>query len=151
MEAAPGHLSDAEAAALPLTGLTAWRAVVTKGGLGEGKTEGKGKGKKVLITGIGGGVALMALAFATKLGAEVWVSSGSAEKIERAKELGARGGVSYKEEGWEKQLVEMAGGELDVVIDGAGGDIAAKAVRFLRVCPCLLPLSPLGHWITLSL
>lgn len=125
VEDAPEHLSDAEAAALPLTGLTAWRAVWTKGGVGPGK--------KVLVTGIGGGVALMALLFATSLGAEVWVSSGIEEKVERAKSLGAKGGVIYKEEGWEKKLLKMAGGELDVIIDGAGGDIVAKSVRLLRV------------------
>ncbi len=87
VEEAPPHLADAEAAALPLTGLTAWRAVVGKVGRRR-----LGAGRRLLVTGIGGGVALMALMFTRELGTEVWVTSGSEEKIQRAVELGARGG-----------------------------------------------------------
>ncbi|OMP82077.1 putative zinc-type alcohol dehydrogenase-like protein YogA [Diplodia seriata] len=126
LEEAPGFLSDAEAAAFPLTGLTAWRAVVTKAGVRAGQN--------VLVTGIGGGVALMALMFATGLGARVWVSSGSKEKIEKARALGAAGGVDYKEEGWEKKLQGLLGegGKLDAIIDGAGGDVVEKGARLLK-------------------
>lgn len=108
----PAHLTWAEAAALPLGGLTAYRALFTKGRCQAGD--------RVLITGIGGGVALFALQFAKAAGAEVWVNSSSAEKIERAKALGATGGVNYKEPDWNKQL-EAAGG-FDIVIDSAGGE-----------------------------
>lgn len=76
----------------------------------------------------------MALMFAVGRGAEgVWVTSSSGEKLERARGLGAKGGVNYREEGWEKRLVEMVGGEVDVIVDGAGGDIASRAVRVLKV------------------
>lgn len=108
----PAHLSWVEAAALPLGGLTAYRALFTKGRCQAGD--------RVLITGIGGGVALFALQFAKAAGAEVWVSSSSSEKIERAKALGATGGVNYKEPDWNKQL-EATGG-FDIVIDSAGGE-----------------------------
>lgn len=108
----PEHLSWAEAAALPLAGLTAYRALFTKGRCQAGD--------KVLITGIGGGVALFALQFAKAVGAEVWVNSSSDEKIERAIDLGATGGANYKTPDWNKQL-EAAGG-FDIVIDGAGGE-----------------------------
>ena len=131
VEEAPGHLSDAEAAALPLTGLTAWRALVSKAG-----ERNSGNGAAVLITGIGGGVALMALRFAVARGALVFVTSSSQEKIQKAVELGAAGGVSYKEEGWEKKLVAMlpAGKKtFDAVIDGAGGDSVEKATKILKV------------------
>ncbi|TVY24769.1 putative zinc-type alcohol dehydrogenase-like protein [Lachnellula hyalina] len=97
VEVAPEHLSDVQAAALPLTGLTGWRALVTKSGNAEA-------GRNILVTGIGGGVALNVLQFAVAAGSNVWVTSGSREKIERAVEVGARGGVSYKEKGWEKEL-----------------------------------------------
>lgn len=131
VEEAPEHLSDVEAAALPLTALTAWRAVVTKA------ERHAAEGCNVLVTGIGGGVALMALAFARARGARVWVSSGEEGKLERARrELGAQGGVSYREEGWEKKLVEKLPAErkwLDVIVDGAGGDIVDKAARLLKV------------------
>ncbi|KAI9935004.1 hypothetical protein ASPWEDRAFT_140263 [Aspergillus wentii DTO 134E9] len=130
VEEAPEHLSDAEAAALPLTGLTGWRALVTKAG-----ERNSGKGAAVLLTGIGGGVALIALRFAVARGADVYVTSSSQEKIQKAVELGARGGVSYKEEGWEKKLLGLlpAGkSSFDAVIDGAGGDSVEKAVKLLK-------------------
>jgi len=88
----PAHLSWEAAAALPLTGLTAWRALFTRADL---KT-----GERVLITGIGGGAALAALQFAVAAGAQVWVTSGSPEKLERARALGAAGGVNYHETDW---------------------------------------------------
>lgn len=111
--AMPDHLTWAQAAALPLAGVTAWRVLMTRCGLQTGE--------KILITGIGGGVALMALSFAVAQGAEVYVTSGSAEKIERAGLLGAYGGANYREAGWDKRLREQAGG-FDVIIDSAGGE-----------------------------
>ncbi|KAL2008622.1 hypothetical protein VTN00DRAFT_6816 [Thermoascus crustaceus] len=130
VEEAPEHLSDAEAAALPLTGLTGWRALVSKAG-----EKNSGKGAAVLITGIGGGVALTVLRFAVARGADVYVTSSSAEKIRKAVELGAKGGVSYKEEGWERKLLGMLPPEkknFDAIIDGAGGDIIEKSVKLLK-------------------
>lgn len=109
----PEHLSWEQAAALPLGGLTAYRTLFTRCQLK--------KGEKVLISGIGGGVALLALQFAVAAGAEVFVTSGSAEKIEKAVKLGAKAGVSYRMEGWDKQLKQIAGG-FDVVVDSAAGD-----------------------------
>lgn len=129
LEEAPSHLSSAEAAALPLTGLTAWRAMVTKSGNAK-------PGRNILVTGVGGGVAIMALLFAVAKGATVFVTSGSEDKIQRAKELGAAGGVSYKTEGWEKELMKMLPNgrkQLDAIIDGAGGDIVEKGIKMLRV------------------
>jgi NADPH:quinone reductase-like Zn-dependent oxidoreductase len=110
----PVHLTWGQAAALPLAGLTAYRALFTKAQL---KT-----GERVLISGVGGGVALLACQFAIAKGAEVWVTSGSTQKIEQAIALGAKGGVNYKEEGWHRQLMEKADGAFDVIIDSAGGD-----------------------------
>jgi NADPH:quinone reductase-like Zn-dependent oxidoreductase len=129
LEEAPRHLSSAEAAALPLTGLTAWRATMTKSANCK-------PGRNILITGIGGGVALMALLFATAAGARVYVTSGSQEKVDKAKKLGAAGGALYKEAGWEKKLLEQLPEErkfLDAVIDGAGGDIVEKTFKILKV------------------
>ncbi|EGD87314.1 hypothetical protein H112_05853 [Trichophyton rubrum D6] len=130
VEEAPEHLSDAEAAALPLTGLTAWRALVTKAGEANSST-----GAAILITGIGGGVALMALRFAAARGADVYVTSSSEEKIKQAVELGARGGVNYKETGWEKKLMGMlpnGKAKFDAIIDGAGGEVVEKGVKLLK-------------------
>lgn len=133
----PTHLTFEQAAALPLAGVTAWRALMTRAGLHE--TESKSS-ENVLITGIGGGAALFALQFAVKSGANVWVTSGSAEKLAKAKELGANGGVNYREPDWAKTLMTETGGGrtgyFDVIIDSAGGagfskliDVAAPGGR----------------------
>ncbi|HEY4111470.1 zinc-binding dehydrogenase [Puia sp.] len=109
----PAHLSFEEAAALPLAGLTAWRALMTRGRLQAGE--------RVLITGIGGGVALFALQYAVAAGARVYVTSSSEEKLSRAVAMGAVGGVNYKSADWVGNLRSKEGG-FDVVIDGAAGD-----------------------------
>lgn len=108
----PAHLSWQQTAALPLAGMTAYRALFSQGTLREGET--------VLITGIGGGVATFALQFAVAAGAEVWVTSSSDEKIQRALEMGARGGFNYKEENWSKDA-NRQGVTPDLIIDSAGG------------------------------
>jgi len=109
----PAHLTWEQAAALPLAGLTAWRTLFSRCKLQ--------RGEKVLITGIGGGVALTALQLAVAAGATVYVTSGSNDKINKAVELGAAGGENYREDGWDKRLKQNSGG-FDVVIDSAGGD-----------------------------
>ena len=109
----PAYLSFEEAASIPLAGLTAYRALFTRGQVKQGD--------KVLITGIGGGVALMVLKMALAIGADVYVTSGSDEKIERAVALGAKLGVNYKISSWYK-LFQSAVEGLDVIIDSAAGD-----------------------------
>src|SRR5215213_9252546 len=109
----PSHLSHEEAAAIPLGALTAYRALVTRGGVQEGET--------VVVPGIGSGVATFVVQMAAALGARVFVTSGSDEKIENAKELGAEGGVNYNNEGWSKELKSMAG-SVDLSVDHVGGE-----------------------------
>ncbi len=119
----PPHLSVEEAAALPLAGLTAYRVLFSRCGLQAGE--------RVLITGVGGGVALMACQMALAAGAEVFVSSGSNEKLQKAKALGVAGGVNYRERDWPAQLKAMAGG-FDVIIDSAGGEGFAALADLCR-------------------
>jgi len=109
----PAHLSFEQGAALPLAGLTAYRAAFTRARVQPGE--------RVLVTGVGGGVALAALQFCVACGAEVWVTSSSEEKLARAQQLGARGGISYNAENWVKTLTHQAGGAFDVIIDSAAG------------------------------
>jgi len=109
----PSHLSYEEAAAIPLGALTAYRALVTRGQVQPGET--------VVVPGIGSGVATFVVQMAAALGARVFVTSGSDEKIETAKELGAEGGVNYKNENWSKELKGMAGG-VDLSVDHVGGE-----------------------------
>jgi zinc-binding alcohol dehydrogenase/oxidoreductase len=113
----PAHLSWEQAAAIPLAGLTAYRALFTKG-----KAK---KGDKVLVVGAGSGTGTFVLQWAVAAGCEVYVTSGTAEKIERAKQLGAVAGVNYKDADWDTQLKQMAGG-FDVLIDSALGEGFAK-------------------------
>ncbi len=120
----PAHLTFEQAAALPLAGLTAYRALFTRC-----KLTAK---DKVLITGIGGGVALLALQFAVAAGAEVWVTSGSDEKIAKAIAMGAKGGINYKNPTWYRDLLIKAKGPkvgyFNVIIDSAGGKGFARLI-----------------------
>ena len=108
----PAHLTAEQGSALPLAGLTAFRALFSRARVQPGE--------RVLVTGIGGGVALFALQFAKAAGCEVWVTSSSNAKLQAAEGLGANGGMNYKEDGWRKALQAKAG-LFDVIIDGAGG------------------------------
>jgi len=109
----PSHLSHEEAAALPLGALTAYRALVTRGALQVGET--------VLVPGVGSGVATFVVQIAAALGARVFVTSSSDEKIEKARALGAEGGVNYNSEDWSRELKSTAGG-IDLAVDLAGGE-----------------------------
>jgi len=109
----PAHLTIKQAAALPLAGLTAYRALFKRGKLQNGE--------KLLISGIGGGVALIALKFGLAAGAQVYVTSSEQEKIDKAINLGAAGGFLYTLDNWGKAALKETGG-IDVVIDGAGGN-----------------------------
>lgn len=108
----PAALTWEEAAALPLAGLTAYRALFTRAGLK--------RGERVLITGIGGGVALFALQFAIAAGADVSVTSSSEEKLRRATAFGAHRGFLYTAPDWTAEAA-AAGGGFDVIIDSSGG------------------------------
>lgn len=111
LAAKPGHCDWRQAAALPLAGLTAWRALTVKCRPGPTDT--------VLITGIGGGVALFALQIAVACGWRSVVTSSSAAKRERALALGAVAAYDYHDPEWAAQL--KAAGGFQVAIDGAGG------------------------------
>lgn len=119
----PKHLSFEQAAAFPLAGLTGYRALVTRAMAKPGDT--------VLITGVGGGVALHCMQFAVALGCQVYVTSGTDEKIAKAMTMGAKGGVSYKNENWHKELLKLSGG-FDAIVDSACGDQFSKLVDLCK-------------------
>ncbi len=121
--AKPAHLSMEEAAALPLAGLTAYRALFTRGGLSSGET--------VLITGVGGGVQTFVLLFAKAAGARAIVTSGSDEKLARARELGADVTINYRsDEAWHKSVRKA--GPVDLAIDSAGGPTLGRCIEAIR-------------------
>ncbi|KAF8643535.1 hypothetical protein AX16_008979 [Volvariella volvacea WC 439] len=129
----PDHLDDVHAAAWPLAGLTAWRAAIVNA-----KVQ---PGDNVLITGIGGGVAIVALQLCVAQGANVYVTSSSQEKIDKAIALGAKGGVNYKDKNWAEQVNKLllahapsSGGktEFDSVVDSGGGNISGQMSQYLK-------------------
>jgi NADPH:quinone reductase-like Zn-dependent oxidoreductase len=108
----PENLTLEESTAIPLSGLTAYRALFSKARL-------RAK-EKVLITGIGGGAALMALQYAVAYQARVYVTSGSDEKIQKVVALGAARGFNYKDPEWADKAKKEAVG-FDIIVDSAGG------------------------------
>ena len=116
----PEHLNWEQTAALPLAGLTVYRALFSKA---HAKA-----GDKVLIVGVGAGTGSIALQLAVAAGCRVFVTSGSGDKIERARQLGASAGANYKAQDWAEELKHMAGG-FDVVIDSALGDDFEKVIN----------------------
>lgn len=119
----PAHLDIIHAAAIPLGGLTAYRALFRQGRLMAGEN--------VLISGFGGGVAQFCFLFAQAAGAQVYVTSGSDDKIARALKLGAKGAYNYKKENSYSELWKTKGG-FDLVIDSAGGDQINGFIKMLR-------------------
>jgi len=109
----PTHLTMEEAAALPLAGVTAFRALFKRANL---KTS-----DKVLISGIGGGVALFAMQFAIAHGCEVCVTSSKEWKLDIAKKMGAKDGKLYTHDSFVKSFQSEIGG-FDVIVDSAGGE-----------------------------
>jgi len=103
----PARLSWEEAAALPLAGLTAYRALFARGGFVTGET--------VLVLGAGSGVSTFAVQLAVQAGARVLVTSSSDEKIERSRSLGAEAGINYASADWVAWAKEQGG--VDLVID----------------------------------
>jgi zinc-binding alcohol dehydrogenase/oxidoreductase len=114
----PSGFSWEEAAALPTAGLTAYRALFTRGGTRRGET--------VLVLGAGSGVSTIATCLAAAAGARVLVTSSSAEKLDRARQLGAVGGALYTSQDWVEEIKQSTGGAVgvDVVIDGVGAGLA---------------------------
>lgn len=119
----PTHLSFEEGAALPLAGLTAYRAIFRHGQVA--------KNEKVLISGFGGGVAHYAFLFSRAIKANISVTTGKQLKMDIAKELGATYQFNYNDEDWVKQALDTAEG-FDVIIDSAGGDQFNNLIKLLN-------------------
>ncbi|MCC6909043.1 MAG: zinc-binding dehydrogenase [Phycisphaerales bacterium] len=111
-----------EAAAFGLTFLTAWRCLITRAELQAGQT--------VLITGIGGGVALAGLAIARHFGCPVIVTSRHQWKLDKATELGAAHGVLDTGEDWSRAVRGLTGKRgVDVVLDSVGKAVHLSCIK----------------------
>jgi NADPH:quinone reductase-like Zn-dependent oxidoreductase len=119
----PAHLSNEVAAALPLGGMTAFRALFH-----HGKCL---KGENVLISGVGGGVAQFAFQFALAKGANVYVTSSDEGKRTKSIELGAKEAFNYKDKDWAKDAKSKSGG-FDLVIDSAAGDGINDLIKLMK-------------------
>ena len=122
--AMPNGMSFAQAAALGVNHLTAWRMLHTKGQLKAWHT--------VLIFGIGGGVSLSALQLAKLAGARVIVTSRHAGKLDKALALGADHAIDSSRQSVDKQIMALTNGRgVDLVIENVGQAVWASAMRSL--------------------
>lgn len=121
----PAGWTWAQAAALPVAGLTAWRALVRHAQAGPGRT--------ILVPGAGGGVGTFAIQIGHELGARMVATSSSPQKLERLRALGMAAGADYRDPDWPAQLAPV-----DAAIDGVGGAAWPG---------CLQALSPAGSLI----
>lgn len=118
---APQTLTDAEASTLVCAGLTAWFALIERGGLRAGES--------VLVQGTGG-VSIFALQIAKMVGAEVYVTSSSDEKLAAAAALGADYGINRNKEDWVEAVYRLTNERgIDHVVDTVGGRNFADSVR----------------------
>jgi len=122
----PSHLTDAEAAALPCAGLTAWSAVFDQGGVKPGD---------LVLTQGSGGVSAFALQFAKLAGAEVIATSSSDAKLERLRSLGADHLINYVDTPeWARPAREISGGRgLDLVVEVGGAGTLEQSIKAVRL------------------
>lgn len=122
----PDYLSIEEASTLPCAALTAWNALVNAAHLTSGET--------VLIQGTGG-VSIFALQFAKAMGAHVLGTSGSYEKLERARKLGLDAGHNYRTQPeWAKWVIEHTNGQgADVIVEVGGAGTFSQSLAAVRI------------------
>ena len=126
----PKALSWTEAAAFPLTFLTAWRMLTTRARLRPGE--------KVLVVGASAGVAVAAIRIARHLGARVFATSRSEDKRKKAVEIGAE--AAFDSTDFSKAVREATGGGVDVVFEHVGPATLQESMRSLvmggRIVTC---------------
>jgi NADPH:quinone reductase len=128
----PENWTDEEGAAFAITYFTAFFAYWKAGFIGEGQPMG-GLSQRVLIHAVAGGVGTAAVQIGKLLGAEMYGTSSSDEKLARVKELGLQHGINYKRRDYEEAIKDLTNGEgVDAVFEMLGGEHVAKSVRCLR-------------------
>ncbi|MGK7934751.1 MAG: NAD(P)-dependent alcohol dehydrogenase [Xenococcaceae cyanobacterium] len=121
----PKNLTTIEASTLPIAGLTAWNAL-SYSNLQTNDT--------LLLHGTGG-VSIFALQFAKARGAKVIITSGSAEKLQKAQQLGADLVINYeKDTNWETTVRNLTEGKgTDVIVETVGGRNLARSLKALKM------------------
>ncbi len=120
----PDNLNDTEAAAVPVNWITAYLALVTTG-----KVQ---AGERVLIHAAAGGVGTAAVQMAKLLGAIVFATAGSDEKVQLVRSLGADVVINYEREDFEAVVHEKTNGQgVHLVLECVGGEVFTKSIRCL--------------------
>ncbi|MEM9630641.1 MAG: NAD(P)H-quinone oxidoreductase [Pseudomonadota bacterium] len=115
----PNGLSMIEAAALPETFFTVWTNVFDRCGLASGE--------RFLVHGGTSGIGTTAIQLAKAFGAEVFTTVGSDEKAEAVRKLGADHVINYRDQVFEKVVLELTDGQgVDVILDMVGGDYVER-------------------------
>lgn len=115
----PAGVSLAAAAALPETFFTVWSNVFDRCRLQQGES--------FLVHGGTSGIGTTAIQLAKAFGAEVFTTVGSPEKAEAVRSLGADHVINYREQAFEKAVLELSGGRgVDVILDMVGGDYVER-------------------------
>ena len=122
----PDSFPAATAAAAALVAVTAWRGLMTRGGLEEGQ--------RVLVTGASGGVSTMAVQFARAAGAEVYAVTSSQENVERVRALGAHHVIDRASTDWAREIHRITDKRgVDLCLDSVGEAIWPQLLRGLAV------------------
>jgi len=120
----PDHYPFVQAAAAPLAFQTAWRALISQARLRVGE--------RVMILGAGGGVATAAIQIAHLAGAYIYAVTGSAEKEQRARALGADETINYNQTDFAKEIWRRTDRRgVDVVLENVGPATWTSSVRAL--------------------
>lgn len=121
----PDSLSFEEAAAFPLTFLTAWHMLMTLGRCGPGQT--------VLVLGAGSGVGVAAIQVAKLAGARAIAVSTSAEKLQKAKALGADAAIHVPAQDIVKETMRLTGGRMaDIAVEHVGPATFDSSLKSLK-------------------
>lgn len=122
----PASLSFEEGASVPTTFVTAWHMLVSRARLQPGED--------VLVIAAGSGVGSAAIQIARRLGARVFATAGSDEKLALARELGAEHAVNYQTEDFSLRVLALTGGRgVDVIVDHVGASIWEKNFASLAI------------------
>ena len=131
----PHKMTFESAAALPVNYLTAWFCIVVMGRLE--------RGQRVLIQTGAGGVGIAAVQIARHLGAEIFATTGSPQKVAFLRDIGVDHPIDYQATDFEAEVERIAGRRsLDLVLDAVGGTTLAAGSRLLR---------PLGRLVSYGL
>lgn len=121
----PEGLDFTEAASLPETFFTVWTNVFDRAGFKSGEN--------VLVHGGTSGIGVAAIQMVKAMGGKAYTTAGSTEKCQFAERIGAEKAVNYREEDFEKVLMDATGNEgVDIILDMIGGDYTPKNINLLR-------------------